>query len=103
MPSTDDDTNVIACSGAHFEKVGKEFSIRTLVKGGPAQRTGQMAVGDALVRVDGKTPHGSKAPLLSRLRMRSSADDNLLSPVCLGRHFYVRVVEETPRRRRIDR
>lgn len=45
-------------SGAHFEVVGKDFIIRSLVKDGPAHRTGQMKVGDRLVSVDGYEAQG---------------------------------------------
>ena len=45
--------------GAHFEVVGKDFIIRSLVKDGPAHRTGQMKVGDRLVSVDGYEAQGT--------------------------------------------
>jgi len=38
--------------GAHFELVGKHFVIRSLVKDGPAARSGKIAVGDLLVSID---------------------------------------------------
>jgi len=44
--------------GAHFEVAGKDFIIRSLVKDGPAERSGRMKVGDRLLSVDGCEAQG---------------------------------------------
>ena len=47
-----------AYRGAHFELVGQDFTIRSLVKDGPAQRMGVMKEGDRLISVDGFRAQG---------------------------------------------